>query len=162
MTNQFLWQEIPSTWLAKMHFIGGPSISSGSKVPRFHHSRASPNGGSLDFQGQWIKQNLYEYYALLRTLGFPLFSCYHVYEINKYIYIDMYLISFNEIYLIHIFYIVRTPTCQNPFTPLSSSSATWTRVWVLELNNYYSINLPIYLPLAARRSSVQWHGAETK
>jgi hypothetical protein len=33
-------------------FIGGPSISSGSNVPRFHHSRASSNGGSLDFQGQ--------------------------------------------------------------------------------------------------------------
>jgi hypothetical protein len=28
-------------------------------------------------------------------------------------------------------------------------------VWVLELNNYYSINLPIYLPFAARCSSVQ-------
>ena len=115
MTKQFLWQEIPSTWLAKMHFIGGPSISSGSKVPRFHHSRASPNGGSLDFQGQWIKQNYMNIFLCCALSGFPLFSCYHVYEINIYMFI--YLISFNEIYLINILDIVRTPTHQTPSPP---------------------------------------------
>ena len=130
-------------------------------VPRFQGSitRALPQMGVV-----WISKvnesNKIYISLCLALSGFPLFSCYHVYEI--YIYIYMYLISFNEIYLINIFYIVRTPTRQNPFTPLSSSSATWTRVWVLELNNYYTINLPIYLPFAARCSSVQWHGAETK
>ena len=117
MTNQFLWEEIQSTWLAKMHFflLGDlPFLL----VPRFQGSitRALPQMGVV-----WISKvnesnkTIWIFFFAAHSQVFPFFSCYHVYEINIYMFI--YLVSFNEIYLINILDIVRTPTHQTPSPP---------------------------------------------
>ena len=61
--------------------LGAPDLF-GFKVPRFHHSRVSPGGGSFDSQGQLIKQNWHKYFSALRTFRFsPVLYVYRFLEI---------------------------------------------------------------------------------
>ena len=131
----------------------------GFKVPRFHHSRVSPDGGSFDFQGQLIKQNWHKYFSALRT--FRLSPVLYVYR-----FLETYFICLNDKniyiykYLMKYFDIVRKPTHQTPLPPwadprqLQPECGSWAR----EL-----LNKPSHLPpFVAGCSVVPWQGTYSK
>ena len=66
----------------------------GFRIPRFHHSHVSPDGGSFDFQGQLIKQNLQKCFSASRFQVFPCFDVLYVYR-----FLEKYLICLNDIYI---------------------------------------------------------------
>ena len=66
----------------------------GFRIPRFHHSHVSPDGGSFDFQGQLIKQNLQKCFSASRFQVFPCFDVLYVYR-----FLETYLICLNDIYI---------------------------------------------------------------
>ena len=142
--------------------MGTPDLF-GFKVPRFHHSRVSPDGGSFDFQGQLIKQNWHIFFSASHFQVFPCFDVLYVYR-----FLETYLICLNDIYIhIHLFIylmkyfdIVRKPTHQTPLPPwavprrLQPECGSRARELLNKPSHYH------LTPFVAGCSVVPWQGAD--